>query len=241
MINKIALSFTFLLASLAAIIGQTSKQNFVVSIAKGEGASLALAYEKIHALGNKQKLKIGYGLRATAFRGKNLEFITAPAMLTSGKKSIVALFTNYKNEKLDTLTFANSTSIALNAAVNVGYQISAKLSVGFNIDALGATLGSKENGKFKASDSDAQGKANNGSTVSAKPTTFNILLISDSDRGSLNSEIYASYQISQRLALRPGLSFQFIERSADRALAFDNERFRTKQLMPMLSLAYSIK
>jgi hypothetical protein len=79
----------------------------------------------------------------------------------------------------------------------------------------------------------------NNTTQTAKPTAFNLLLISDSDIGSLNSELYARYWINDRFAVRVGASFQFIEYKTDKNLTFENDRFRHKALLPFVAITYS--
>ena len=56
-----------------------------------------------------------------------------------------------------------------------------------NLDAVGVTFGGKQNAFY------------NNKTVPAKLTTINLLLISDSDKGSLNSEWYVGFWANNRL------------------------------------------
>jgi hypothetical protein len=100
---------------------------------------------------------------------------------------------------------------------------------------FGFSFGGKQTGVFQASES----KSLNNLTVSAKPTLFNALLISDSDRGSLNSELYYKRYINEKSALRFGLSFQFVEYTTDRILTFENDRFRLKTLMPFVAYSFN--
>ena len=207
-----------------------------IAFASREGFSPAISFQHLYGLGQSKKLKIGWGIRSTAyFSGSEKEFITAPAKLTSGKQSIVAFFTEYKPEKLDTMRVAKTGVVSVNAMIALAYDFG-KLGLGFNIDALGLTFGKKQNGVFQASES----ATFNNKTYSLKPTSPNLLLISDSDIGSLNSELFAKYQASEKIGLRLGLSFQFIEYKADQKLTFDNDRFRYKTLMPLLALNYRL-
>ena len=72
----------------------------------------------------------------------------------------------------------------------------------------------------------------------AKPTVFNLLLVSDSDKGSLNSELYVRYKINPKISLRGGFNFQFNEYTTLRKLTFENDRFRAKNLLPLLAVSY---
>jgi hypothetical protein len=64
--------------------------------------------------------------------------------------------------------------------------------------------------------------------------------VSDNDLGSLNSELYARYWVNDKIGFRAGLSFQFVEYTTDKVLTFENDRFRTKNLLPMLAISYKL-
>jgi hypothetical protein len=124
--------------------------------------------------------------------------------------------------------------VALNSKIVLQYRFK-KSDIGFNIDVFGVTFGGNQSGIFRASES----KPLNNSTQTAKPTPFNLLLISDSDRGSLNSELYYRYWIKKTSALRVGLSFQFVEYKTSRILTFENDRYRIKPLMPFIAYSFN--
>ena len=124
--------------------------------------------------------------------------------------------------------------IAFNSKIVVQYRFK-KSDLGFNIDVFGVTFGGSQTGIFRASDS----KSLNKTTQTAKPTPFNLLLISDSDRGSLNSELYYRYWIKKNAALRLGLSFQFVEYKSNKILTFENDRYRIKPLMPFIAYSFN--
>jgi hypothetical protein len=209
-----------------------------IAIAVGGGFSPAVGFQKMFGIGQNGKFKIGYGLRYTCFVGKDLHFRTAPASLTSGKSSLVALFSDDITSQIDTLHLSKVQTNALNLNIQLEYAITKKLDVGFNIDAIGLTFGGSKNGIFTANASDSQGKSNNGKSFAAKPTGFNLLLISDSDIGTLNSEMYARYWVSEKNGVRFGASFQFLEYTAEKQLAFNNDRFRSKQLLPFIAFTH---
>lgn len=231
-------TFLLLLLVMSGAFAQKNYQTADVSLAGGGGFSAAVAYNKFIGLGAKGKFKVGYGLRLTSLFASEVDARTAPASLTSGKASLAALFSEDINAQIDTLYLGTIQTNALNLVINLQYTITPKLDIGFNIDALGFSFGANQTGKFVAQQSDAQGRSNNGRAFSTKPTAFNLLLISDSDLGSLNSELYARYWLNPKVGIRAGLSFQFSEYTASQKLAFDNDRFRTKILLPMLALSY---
>lgn len=210
-------------------------QEIDLALAGGKGFSPAISYSKLYG----KKFKIGYGLRLTSYNGGSLDFITAPAKLTAGKQSIAAFFESEKIvSQLDTFKLTKVQTNALNLAIYLQYSITKKIDVGFNIDAVGFTFGGKQNGVLTANQSDAQGVKNKNRTFSAKPTVGNLLLISDSDIGSLNSELYAKYHLNDKWSVRAGLSFQFVEYKTSEKLAFDNDRFRSKLLLPFAAVSY---
>lgn len=181
-----------------------------------------------------KKFKVGIGLRANAYFSKNKTLQTAPYQLTSGKPSLIGFFTPYKTDKLDSLDLNSVTVFSLNSKLSLEYAFK-KSGIGFNIDLFGLTFGSKKEGNFRASES----KTINNTIQSGRPTPYNLLLVSDSDMGSLNSELYFRKNMSAKKDLRLGLSFQFIEYTTARRLTFDNDRFRLKTLMPFV--AYTIE
>lgn len=214
---------------------QSKNQRYAdLSISAGGGFSPALSYNYNWGLGKSGKFKIGTGIRFTYFAAHHKDLITAPASLTTGEKGPQVLFKENILANLDTLHLSKVGVGYLNIPIHLQYSFSQKLEVGFNIDAIGISFGSKQNGTFYASDS----RSLNKSTQSAKPTFFNALLVSDNDLGSLNSELYARYWVNDKIGIRAGLSFQFIEYTTDKALTFENDRFRTKNLLPMIAISY---
>ncbi len=205
-----------------------------LSIAAVGGFSPALSYTYNWGLGKKAKFKIGTGIRLTYFAGSHKDLITAPAKLTSGEKGPQVLFKENILTNLDTLHLAKVGVAYLNIPIHLQYSFSQKFELGFNIDAIGISLGSKQSGKFYAKES----KSLNGTIQTGKPTPFNLLLVSDNDLGSLNSELYARYWVNDKIGIRAGLSFQFIEYTTEKKLTLDNDRFRSKALLPMIAVSY---
>jgi hypothetical protein len=119
--KKIVLSLSLVGLGLVSH-AQKSEKSFDIALAvKNSIVAPSLSFEKNYGLGYKKKFSIGWGLRANGVIGGTANYITAPALLTSGKRSLAAFFTEYKNDKLDTLDlkknrnsgfeFKNCTSI----------------------------------------------------------------------------------------------------------------------------------
>ena len=209
--------------------------NLTLSIGKSEYAA-ALSWVHQKGLGNKkQRFSIGYGLRFTSYTGRNQDFITAPARLTSRQEGPQVLFSKTYPESLDTIRFASSQLNALNMMIHFEYSLVDNLGIGFNIDAAGFSFGRRQKGKLKSSIKPSA----LAEEQSAKPTPFNLLLVSDNDIGSLNSEMYFRYWIGDHVAIKAGFCFLFAEYTTDAKLIFDNDRFRNKAGMGMIGVTYN--
>ncbi|OIN57504.1 hypothetical protein [Arsenicibacter rosenii] len=220
-------------AALPANVTQSVDLSFAT---KGNFTTTALSVSRLHGVGRHKRFRIGYGLRFTSAFGKNTTYRTAPARLTSGKHSIFALFSEDLVQNIDTLKFPVTQINSFNISIHLEYALTRKVAAGFNIDGIGFSFGSDRSSTFTSKGTGRS--ALTGSTQQARPTAFNLLLISDSDIGSLNSEAYVRYQVAPKLSLRAGLNFQFNEYQTRKKLIFDNDRYRTKNLMPMLAIAY---
>ena len=214
---------------------------FDVGVSAGSGKfAAALAWSHLHAIGKKkQKFKIGYGVRFTSFTGANKYYTTAPASLTSTAQGLGTFFSDDIVENIDTITSATTLTNSLNVAIYFQYDVSSKFDVGFNIDAIGFSFGpAKEFNVISSSYDQGQSPIQRGS-----PTSFNLLLTSDNDIGSLNSEFYLRYWITKKIGVRAGFTFLFSEYRTDQNLSFDNgrienDRYRYKASMALIAISY---
>ncbi len=187
----------------------TSKNNRLIDLAITAGSSqggAAFSYVHNWKIGKKQKWEIGLGGRLTSYFGTKRDFITAgPARLTRSQSiPFLIFFADQKPENWDTLNVQRPFTAALNATVNIGYHFNKKWSAGFNIDLIGVTLGRTTNGILTSN-----GTTRNDSKV--KPSAFNLLLTGDHDLGSLNSEFFVRYRLSDKWSLRGVYQFYFSE------------------------------
>jgi hypothetical protein len=173
-------------------------------------------------LGSKKKFYIGTGVRFTSLFGSNVNFTTAPADLTSDNKNV------------DTLLAPSPSVSSLNLMISLGYKISEKLDVGFNIDAIGVSFGPMGSPSYIR---------NGKSTVaSASPTSTNILLVGDNDKGSLNSHLFVRYKLSDHLGLKLAYQFLFNELTTTtkvQTIPSANDRFRAKSGMIYVGMNYN--
>ncbi|MBC8109708.1 MAG: hypothetical protein H7Y04_01470 [Verrucomicrobia bacterium] len=237
-IYKQAILIGFLCVSLN-VFSQQSNHLFeaTVNVGNKQFAS-ALSWNQQYGIGKSKRFKVGYGLRLSNYFGADQNYITAPAKYTSGKSSLAALFTENIEVNLDTLFVPRPQLNFLNAAVYLTYSFfDERLDVGMNIDVIGFSVGSKRKGTF----------VSDGRTgiADAKPTTFNLLLISDSDLGSLNSEWYLRFWFQKKWAVKAGYQFLFTEYTTDTKIQQlpnsndTNDRFRNKSAMLMLGVTYA--
>jgi hypothetical protein len=212
-----------------------------VNIGSGEFAT-AFSWSHYHGFGEKKRFKLGYGLRMSNYFGSNQDYRTAPAKYTSGKESFAALFSEDIVANFDTVSFKSVQANALNAGIYLSYTpkiLKDKLDIGVNIDAIGFSFGGKQQGFFRG-----EGVFNE-ANVGAKATPFNLLLISDSDLGSLNSEWYLRYWLSEQWAIKLGYEFLFTEFTTDDKIQpipntnEFNDRFRRKSSMLMLGVQFA--
>jgi hypothetical protein len=223
-----------------ALLSQSieSSQNSIdigVAFGKSQGA-LSAAYNHDWFIGKKKKFVIGLGGRFSGYVAQNQYYVTAPAKLTSGSTGLGVIFKENIEANMDSFLISNPAVFAINAFVNIGYRINEKLAVGFNIDAIGFSFGGEKSGNYI---NGSQGQVSN-----ARPTSFNALLTSDNDLGSLNSELYAKYKISDRWSIRGGLQFLFTEYTTTtevQQIPEPNDRFRNKSLMFMVGTSFNLK
>lgn len=200
----------------------------------------ALSYTQMFGIGKAKRFRIGYGVRLTSFFKHNLEARTAPAKFTSGSSSFGALFADDIVSNIDTLFLPNAQVNSLNLSINLQYALSKKLEVGFNIDATGYSFGANQTGEL-ISKKNKRKFADGTTTSSATPGGLNLLLVSDSDIGNLNSEVYARYWATEKIGIRAGFSFLFTEYTSDKKVTLpdgQNNRWRYKSLTPMIAISY---
>lgn len=211
-----------ILASLFACISVASKaQNTYAEIGAAVGNNAMSYGAALHhnwAKGKKSKLIIGTGIRATSFSGENQKFLSAPAKLAADPASTAEVL----------LVKPSMTSV--NAMINIGYRVSSKLEAGFNIDAVGVSFGP------------SSGYVSGNINTTVQPTSVNLLLVGNNDRGSLNSHFYAKYNFSKKIGVKVAYQFLFNEITSKVPIQTqpeNNDRFRLKSSMIFGGLFYN--
>jgi hypothetical protein len=231
--------YTLLMLSVSCLAQETAKRStdeatVVVGIGSHRG-SISFSYEHNWKIGKKRKLQLGIGSRLTSFLGANLNYTTAPAELTTESTSPLVLFQENVEENIDTILVKSPQVNALNFFINIGYRISSKFQIGFSIDAIGFSFGKDTQVDFIS--------GNTGRITSASPTPFNILLISDNDKGTLNSDLHLKYSVNSCWSIRMGIQFLFTEyTTAEKVQQYpeENDRFRNKSLLGMIGVSLNL-
>lgn len=226
-----------LAANIAYTQSRAAKEQFAeagLAVARKQGTFTAAWFYNWN-LGKKKKVTVGFGARATAYFGRDQYYITAPAKLTSGSTGPGVLFKENINGNIDTFRIQSPQVNAVNLLINLGYHFSDKVFVGFSIDAVGYSVGSRVSGTYINGQSHLQERA--------EVTSFNALLISDNDKGSLNSELYARYSLNDRICLKAGVQFLFTEYTTQSDIQTSpepNDRFRRKSLLAGFGVAWRL-
>ncbi len=209
--------------------------DFTLGIGSRQG-SAALAYINNWQLGKRKKIEAGIGLRFTSYFAGSQYYTTAPAILTTGKTGPGVFFGSDIPANIDSIQLKKSQVNALNISINLGYNISPKWYAGFNIDAIGLSFGGSKPATYFPN-------ASTGTAVTAKPTSFNLLLVSDNDRGSLNSEFFARYAFNERWGAKLAYEFLFAEYTTSTEVQTTpsgkkNDRFRNKVSALGIGISY---
>ncbi|MFZ1452808.1 MAG: hypothetical protein WAT20_08895 [Ferruginibacter sp.] len=244
--KSIIFSVVFFLLLSATTQAQTKVQrnvNQFADVTFGIGSSQftgSASYVRNWKLGKRKRLEAGFGARFTSYFGSNLYYRTAPAILTSGKTGPGVFFADDILPNIDSLLFPKSQVNMFNLTLNLGYNITKKISAGLNIDLIGFSFGKKQNGIYYANNFAT------GVPVTAKPTNVNLFLISDNDKGSLNSEFFAKYKWNDSWSVKLAFQFLFAEYTTNGKVQTTpggdtNDRFRKKMSGVAVGIAYSFK
>ncbi|MBC7486633.1 MAG: hypothetical protein H7282_07760 [Cytophagaceae bacterium] len=203
-------------------------------------AAGVLSWVHLHGIGHKkQRLKIGYGIRFTSYVGANKWYTTAPSRYTSARQDPLTIFSSTIDNNIDTIATVTPQVNLINLSINIEYRVWRSIDLGFNIDAAGFSFGGKQKVNVLSSSYDG----GQSPVTYAKPTSFNLLLTSDNDIGSLNSEFFIRYWFSAKFGIRAGYSFLFTEYRTEDKLSFDNgrienDRYRLKSSMFLLAVTF---
>jgi len=248
---KLYLRASFIvLASITVILqgfGQTSTETkpsgYLVTANASVGKNeQTLAFSGLYnwRVAFKNRFKVGLGVRSSHYFGQNQYFETAPAKFTTNQEGPQVLFVETFPGNIDSVKTASTNLLALNAYVNLEFAVTDKWDLGFNIDLAGVTVGGQHDGTFVSSYNTPGTSQYQDVQTKLRPTNVNLLLISDNDFGSLNSEAYVRYHVRDNWGVQAGLSFFFAELTSDTKykVNFDNDRWRHKGLLGMVGVTW---
>jgi hypothetical protein len=206
--------------------------------------TIAGTYAYNWKFGKKHRLELGTGLRWTTYFGTKKDFITSgPAKYTrSFTTPFLIFFAGQKEANFDTLEVQRPLTNSINLTINIGYTITPKWYAGFNIDVIGYTFGRRTGGVLAGKN--GSGLQGNYSDNKVDPTSFNLLLTGDHDKGSLNSEFFLRYQLNDKWGIKGVYQFVFVEyqtKTVQQAIPDGplNDRFRNKANNFGLGVSYS--
>ncbi|WP_439505796.1 hypothetical protein [Sediminibacterium sp.] len=216
--------FTFMCFSANAQEATKKKSEQLLDVTFGFGSgqsTISFGYFKSWDLGKKQGFYIGTGVRLSNAFGKNQVFTSAPASLAANSANKDSLFSSA------------ASTYAFNILLNLGYHISPKLDLGFNIDLIGASFGPSRIKLFSG----------NGTldVTTAEPTSMNVLLVGNNDRGTLNSEFYLRYKVYKKIGVKLAYQHFFTELTTIekvQTVPVQNDRFRNITNLFSVGLAY---
>lgn len=220
---------SFALAVLITLTGVAQQKSFpkkqqYADLSFGFGnsqVSIVGGYYHNWNFGKKNRFFVGTGVRFGNYSGKNISFLSAPASLAA------------EESKTDTLFGPSPSIYSFNTFINLGYNLTAKLQAGFNIDVLGFSFGPEGSPVFRSNGGQV--------TTKAKPTSFNLLLVGNNDRGTLNSEFYLRYKFNDKLGLKGSYQYLFTELTTEtkvQTIPEQNDRFRKKAGLFSVGISY---
>lgn len=210
----LALAASSPLARAQSATQPAGRHSTLLDVAGGAGARRgygALSGWRLWGLTPDGRFQAGVGARATVF------FLPDQA---------------YRGQTVsaeNSLRVAASNIVTLNTALHLRARVAGPVRVGFNIDLVGVSLGSNPSSQqFEPMGS----KVGMGS---AEPVRTNVLLGGRRDRGSINSDFYASADVSPTLSIHAGFSHVV------NAYELDGQRFQHFANLGSLGLAYQLR
>jgi hypothetical protein len=201
----------------AQALPPTSEARFEWAIgAASDRFTGAFSFSNHHGIALNQRIRIGYGVRYSFFTGNDLRFRTSDRDDLNGAPTEHAVV-------------GKPVIHALNLVVHASSRILGRAELGFNIDVIGVGFGPDRRLVPEGAMSPAQ---------QGSPTSLNLLRGSARDRGTLNSEFYLGWLLTDHFLLRGGLSHFVAEYGTDEAFPGGSTRLRVDGNLPFIALGY---
>lgn len=229
--KKITLSIITLFAFLSVHSQSLNTPDYSVDLTVGLGQvnSGGIMFRKNFYLGARKKILIASGLRLAYANAQSVDYISAPFEITKDEA------------KIDTVAFGNTAIISPNLAITLGYRFNKKINFMFDIDLIGVSFGGEQSGTWRpGKNSSLQQKTPTAGNI-ASPTSPNLLLVGDRDRGTLSSAFTLHYNVNDKIGLKLGVGFLFTEYTTDNKLgAANNDRWRAKSFQGVFGATYHL-
>lgn len=241
---RLALSIVLSLSILTAVAQDESRErttlaDFMLGVGSGQ-TNVSFSYQEGWKFGAKKRLVMGVGIRANAFFASEKYFVTAPAKLVKGEAGPGALFKDKIPANMDSVHFTSAQAYSLNVLIHISYAFTEKFKAGFNIDVIGVSFGGSHNGTYINNND----PANTNQPIKGSPSNFNLLLVGENDLGSLNSEFFVTYAMTDKWSLKAGAQHIFMEYTTATAIQQfpePNDRFRITPTVVCAGVVYTIR
>lgn len=221
-IRKIAIVATLFLAGISEGNAQNFQDNpYTAEINVGIGAvsNANLQLRRNFYMFGRGRFSVSPGIRLGYATAQSVDYISAPFDITSEPKNV------------DTFRIAGTAIITANISVNLSYQLTDKLSLGFDIDAFGISSGKDQTGTWIPGEASANTMAVPIANINSKPTGLNALLGGDNDLGTLASGFSLTYRVTDNIGVKAGLGYLFTEYTSDNSYGVsNNDRWRAKSV-----------
>jgi len=165
-------------------------------------------------------LRLGYGVRFSAYSGSDITHISAPP----------EFFTDEAKQDSIFVSSPQMSNIAL--YIGASYLIADRFELGFNIDAVGYTFGGDKDATFTS------GGTETATTVN--PGSITALLLGPNDIGMVRSDFFAGYKFNDSWRARVGVGPLFTEYRTETELQEGNTRYRGTSMMILVGVVYSL-
>ncbi|MBE2247296.1 MAG: hypothetical protein IAE67_08560 [Candidatus Competibacteraceae bacterium] len=238
-------SFIILFVISSYLMGQTSevpkgyKYNNYFSLAGMAGSDMyggTAAWTHFHRVSkNRSQLKLGYGIRLHALFGVNRKLVTAPAKLTRGVTGPIAIFSDKQKNNYDTISVSRPQTNAINVFFTIQYTFARRWDLGFVLDLAGMSFGPKQVATYVSSQNQPGDYTQ---AQNAYPSGFNLLLLGDNNIGTLSTDLYLRFWITNKWAVTGSVQYVYNEFTTVNLLRLDNDRFRDQLFMGSLGVTF---
>lgn len=199
-----------------------------VNAAVGNISNISVQLRKNFYLGAKDRIVISPGIRIANAFAQSADYISAPFDITK------------EPARIDTFRVGETNIFSGSLYINLGYQITEKLSFNFDIDLFGISFGPEQTGTWIPGEASANAQNTPQAGLSASPTSLNALLVGDNDIGTLASGFTLNYRISEKVGIKAGLGYLFTEYTSDTELGVAvNDRWRAKTVQFAFGTSYN--